>query len=136
LLLDDIVGVYDTYGGSADVTLRESVQWPINDPLLVVPAMPASTRHLSYGVTVNLSYEQPYLLARRFSTLDHLTRGRVGWNVVTGYLDSAARAMGVDQQLPHDARYDRADEFMDVVYQLWEGSWDDGAVLRDRARRI
>lgn len=136
LFLADIVGVYDTYGGSADVTLRESVQWPINDPLLVVPAMAAATKHLSYGVTVNLSYEQPYLLARRFSTLDHLTRGRVGWNIVTGYLDSAARAMGVERQLPHDERYDRADEFMDVVYQLWEGSWDDGAVLRDRARRI
>ncbi|XDF33888.1 LLM class flavin-dependent oxidoreductase [Paracidovorax avenae] len=136
LFLADIVGVYDTYGQSADVTLRESVQLPVNDPVLLVPAMAADTRHLSYGVTVNLSYEQPYLLARRFSTLDHLTRGRVGWNIVTGYLDSAARAMGVAQQMPHDERYDRADEFMDVAYQLWEGSWDDDAVLRDRARRI
>ncbi|MDA8454663.1 LLM class flavin-dependent oxidoreductase [Acidovorax sp. GBBC 3334] len=136
LFIADIVGVYDTYQQSADVTLRESVQLPINDPLLVVPAMAAVTRHLGFGVTVNLSYEQPYLLARRFSTLDHLTRGRVGWNIVTGYLDSAARAMGAPQQLAHDERYDRADEFMEVLYRLWEGSWEDGAVLRDRARRI
>ena len=136
LFIADIIGVYDTYQQSVDVTLRESVQLPINDPTLVVPAMAAVTEHLGFGVTVNLSYEQPYLLARRFSTLDHLTQGRIGWNIVTGYLDSAARAMGQQQQLAHDARYDRADEFMDVLYQLWEGSWSDGAVLRDRAGRI
>nr|WP_312987425.1 LLM class flavin-dependent oxidoreductase [Comamonas koreensis] len=136
LFIADIIGAYDTYQQSVDVTLRESVQLPINDPTLVVPAMAAVTEHLGFGVTVNLSYEQPYLLARRFSTLDHLTQGRIGWNIVTGYLDSAARAMGQRQQLAHDARYDRADEFMDVLYQLWEGSWSDSAVLRDRAGRI
>ncbi|RMX07701.1 LLM class flavin-dependent oxidoreductase [Corticibacter populi] len=136
LFIADIVGVYDTYGQSAEVTLRESVQLPINDPTLVVPAMAAVTQYLGFGVTVNLSYEQPYLLARRFSTLDHLTRGRVGWNIVTGYLDSAARAMGQPQQLAHDERYDRADEFLDVLYQLWEGSWADDAVRRDRTQRI
>ncbi|MFT4191547.1 MAG: LLM class flavin-dependent oxidoreductase [Comamonas sp.] len=136
LFIADIIGAYDTYQHSADVTLRESVQLPINDPTLVVPAMAAVTRHLGFGVTVNVSYEQPYLLARRFSTLDHLTRGRIGWNIVTGYLDSAARAMGQERQLAHDERYDRADEFMDVLYQLWESSWSDAAVLRDRERRI
>ncbi|MDH5858583.1 LLM class flavin-dependent oxidoreductase [Lampropedia aestuarii] len=136
LFLADIIGVYDTYQQSADLTLRESIQLPINDPTLVVPAMAAVTQHLGFGVTVNLSYEQPYLLARRFSTLDHLTAGRIGWNIVTGYLDSAARAMGHAEQLPHDARYDRADEFMDVVYQLWEGSWQDDAVVRDRQQRL
>ena len=76
------------------------------------------------------------LLARRFSTLDHLTRGRVGWNIVTGYLDSAARAMGLDAQLAHDERYDRADEYLEVLYKLWEGSWRDDAVLRDKAARV
>ncbi|MCA3208744.1 LLM class flavin-dependent oxidoreductase, partial [Cupriavidus sp.] len=95
-----------------------------------------ATRHLGFGVTVNLTYEQPYLLARRFSTLDHLTRGRVGWNIVTGYLDSAARAMGLDAQLAHDERYDRADEYLEVLYKLWEGSWRDDAVLRDKAARV
>ncbi|MBY4948260.1 LLM class flavin-dependent oxidoreductase [Cupriavidus respiraculi] len=136
LFLADIVGVYDVYQGNVDVTLRESIQLPVNDPLLLVPAMAAVTRHLGFGVTVNLSYEPPYLLARRFSTLDHLTRGRIGWNIVTGYLDSAARAMGVQAQLPHDQRYDRADEYLDVMYQLWEGSWEDGAVRRDKAARV
>ncbi|QEI07370.1 LLM class flavin-dependent oxidoreductase [Pigmentiphaga aceris] len=136
LFLADIVGVYETYEQSADITLREAIQLPINDPLLVVPAMAAVTRHLSFGVTVNLSYEAPYLLARRFSTLDHLTRGRVGWNIVTGYLDSAARAMGQREQIRHDERYDRADEYLEVLYKLWEGSWEDGAVKRDRNARV
>ena len=131
LFLADIVGVYDVYKAGVDLTVREAIQLPVNDPMLLVSAMAAATRHLGFGVTVNLTYEPPYLLARRFSTLDHLTEGRVGWNVVTGYLDSAARAMGLAAQLPHDERYDRADEYLDVLYQLWEGSWEDGAVRRD-----
>jgi FMN-dependent oxidoreductase (nitrilotriacetate monooxygenase family) len=87
-------------------------------------------------VTANLSYEQPYALARRFSTLDHLTKGRISWNIVTGYQDSAARAMGVDSQIDHDTRYDLAEEYMEVVYKLWEGSWEDNAVVRDMANRV
>lgn len=136
LFLADIVGVYDVYQRNVDVTLRESIQLPVNDPTLLVPAMAAATQHLGFGVTVNLTYEAPYLLARRFSTLDHLTQGRIGWNIVTGYLDSAARAMGQPAQLPHDERYDRADEYLEVLYQLWEGSWEDGAVRRDKAARV
>lgn len=136
LFLADIVGVYDVYQGNVDVTLRESIQLPVNDPMLLIPAMAAVTQNLGFGVTVNLSYEQPYLLARRFSTLDHLTRGRIGWNIVTGYLDSAARAMGLTGQLPHDERYDRADEYLDVLYKLWEGSWDEGSVRRDKGARV
>ena len=132
LFLADIVGVYDVYQRNVDVTLRESIQLPVNDPLLLVSAMAAVTSHLGFGVTVNLTYEQPYLLARRFSTLDHLTQGRVGWNIVTGYLDSAARAMGLSEQLPHDERYERADEYLEVLYKLWEGSWEADAVLRDK----
>ena len=136
LFIADIVGVYDVYQGGTTVTAREAVQLPVNDPMLLVSAMAAVTRHLGFGVTVNLSHEAPYLLARRFSTLDHLTEGRVGWNIVTGYLDSAARAMGQSGQLPHDERYDRADEYLDVLYQLWEGSWEEGAARRDKAARV
>ncbi len=136
LFLADIVGVYDVYQDSVDLTLKEAIQLPVNDPLLLVSAMAAATRHLGFGVTVNLTYEAPYLLARRFSTLDHLSNGRIGWNIVTGYLDSAARAMGLDEQIGHDERYDRADEFMDVAYQLWEGSWDDDAVRNDKSARV
>jgi FMN-dependent oxidoreductase (nitrilotriacetate monooxygenase family) len=86
-------------------------------------------------VTCTLSYEPPYTLARRMSTLDHLTKGRAGWNIVTGYLDSAAGGMGLAVQPRHDQRYDLAEEYMEVVYKLWEGSWEEGAVLRDRAGR-
>jgi FMN-dependent oxidoreductase (nitrilotriacetate monooxygenase family) len=136
LFIADIVGVYDVYQGNVDVTLRESIQMPVNDPLLLVSAMAAATRHLGFGVTVNLTYEQPYLLARKFSTLDQLSGGRIGWNIVTGYLDSAARAMGLTEQIAHDERYDRADECLELLYKLWEGSWEDSAVLRDRAARV
>ncbi|MBF8755295.1 LLM class flavin-dependent oxidoreductase [Pseudomonas guariconensis] len=136
LFIADIVGTYDVYGQSLDVTLKESIQLPVNDPLLLVSAMAAVTRHLGFGLTANLTYEAPYLFARRLSTLDHLSNGRVGWNIVTGYLDSAARAMGLAQQPEHDRRYDQADEYLQVLYKLLEGSWDDDAVVADRERRV
>jgi len=136
LFLADVVGVYDVYGGNADAAIRGAVQVPVNDPLMIVPAMAAVTKHLGFGVTCNLTYEQPFLFARRMSTLDHLTGGRIGWNIVTGYLDSAARAIGIDHQVAHDDRYDLADEYMSLVYKLWEGSWDDGAVLADRTHGL
>ena len=132
LFLADVLGIYDVYGGSADAALRGAVQVPLLDPVALVPAMAAVTTHLCFGVTCNLAYEPPYLFARRMSTLDHLTRGRIGWNIVTGYLDSAARALGYSGQMAHDDRYDLADEYMDVVYGLWEGSWRGDAVVADR----
>jgi len=136
LFLADVLGVYDVYGGSPDAALRHAVQVPVNDPLLVIPAMAVVTRHLGFGVTCALSYEPPYSFARRMSTLDHLTKGRVGWNIVTGYLASAARGMGLPDQAGHDRRYDAADDYMEAVYKLWEGSWEDGAVLADKAARV
>ncbi|MBR0877078.1 FMN-dependent oxidoreductase (nitrilotriacetate monooxygenase family) [Bradyrhizobium japonicum] len=136
LFLADVLGVYDVYGNSPDAALRNAAQTPSNEPLLLLSAMAAVTKNLGFGVTSNLSFEPPYPFARRMSTLDHLTEGRIGWNVVTGYLDSAARGAGKDKQTGHDDRYDIADEYMEVVYKLWEGSWEDDAVLRDRARGI
>jgi len=133
LFLADVLGIYDVHGGSPDAALRHAVQVPLLDPALLVPAMAAATTHLGFGITCNLAYEQPFLFARRMSTLDHLTNGRIGWNIVTGYLDSAARAMGFSRQMAHDDRYDLADEYMDVVYGLWEGSWAGDAVRADRA---
>ncbi|WP_028134271.1 LLM class flavin-dependent oxidoreductase [Bradyrhizobium japonicum] len=136
LFLADVLGVYDVYGNSPDAALRNAAQTPSNEPLLLLSAMAAVTQNLGFGVTSNLSFEPPYPFARRMSTLDHLTEGRIGWNVVTGYLDSAARGAGKDKQTGHDDRYAIADEYMEVVYKLWEGSWEDDAVLRDRARGI
>jgi FMN-dependent oxidoreductase (nitrilotriacetate monooxygenase family) len=134
LFLADVLGVYDVHGGSAEAALRHAVQVPLLDPVLLVPAMAAATRHLGFGVTVNLAYEQPFTFARRMATLDQLSAGRLGWNIVTGYLDSAARAMGFSGQMAHDDRYDLADEFMAAVYQLWERSWDDDAVRGEIGR--
>jgi FMN-dependent oxidoreductase (nitrilotriacetate monooxygenase family) len=133
LFLADVLGVYDVLGASPAAALRHAVQVPLNDPMLVIPAMAAVTTDLGFAVTANTSYEAPYLLARRLSTLDHLTGGRIGWNVVTGYLDSAARAMGEAAQRAHDDRYDVADEYLAFIYQLWEQSWADDAVVKDRA---
>ncbi len=136
LFLADILGVYDVYQGSPAPSLRASVQIPLIDPIALIPAMAHATRHLGFGVTCNLAYEPPFLFARRMATLDHLSNGRIGWNIVTGYLDSAARAVGLSEQMAHDDRYDLADEYMQVVYKLWEGGWRDDAVIRDREGRV
>jgi FMN-dependent oxidoreductase (nitrilotriacetate monooxygenase family) len=89
-------------------------------------------RLTTFGVTCALTYEHPYPFARRASTLDHLTKGRFGWNIVSGYLNSAARNFGFDQQTRHDDRYELAEEYMEVCYKLWERSWEHDAVRRDR----
>ncbi|EHS52653.1 FMN-dependent oxidoreductase, nitrilotriacetate monooxygenase family [Rhizobium sp. PDO1-076] len=136
IFLADILGVYDVYGGSVDLTLRESIQLPVHDPMMLVSAMSAVTEHLGFGVTVNANAEPPYLFARRMSTLDHLTGGRMGWNIVTGYLDSAARAIGNSAMTAHDDRYDQAEEALELLYKLWEGSWDDDAVRKDKTNRV
>ena len=94
IFLADVLGPSDVHGGSPAAALRAGIQIPANDPLLLIPAMAAVTAHLGFGVTVSATYEPPFLLARRFATLDHLTGGRIGWNIVTSYLDSAARAAG------------------------------------------
>lgn len=132
LFIADVLGTYDVYGSSNEAAIRHGAQVPVNDPILLVSAMAAVTENLGFGITAGTAYEHPYPFARRMTTLDHLTNGRVGWNVVTGYLPSAARNMGHDDQLEHDQRYDVADEYLEVTYKLWEGSWEDDAVVRDR----
>jgi len=131
LFLADVLGLYDVHGGGVEATVRGGVQWPLLEPTVAVPAMAAVTDRLGFGVTASITYGQPYLLARTFATLDHFTGGRVAWNVVTSYQDSAARNLGLTRQLPHDERYDRADECLDALYRLWEGSVEPGAVVRD-----
>ncbi|MFT4267437.1 MAG: LLM class flavin-dependent oxidoreductase [Xenophilus sp.] len=136
LFIADVLGVYDTYQNSADASIRRAVQIPLNDPLMQVSAMAAATERLGFGITVSATYEQPYALARRFSSLDHLTSGRIAWNVVTSYLDGAARNLGYDRQVSHDERYALADEVVDVCYKLWEGSWEEDAVVSDRKNQV
>lgn len=136
LFIADVLGVLDTHGGSIAETLKQGVQTPSIDPVLAISAMAAATRHLGFAVTLSTTYEQPYNLARKLTTLDHLTGGRIGWNIVTSALDSAARNLGFDRQVPHRERYKIAEEFLDVTYKLWEGSWEDGAVVLDREAGI
>ena len=136
LFIADVLGVYDTYQGSHDASVRRAMQIPVHDPLMQVSAMAAATEKLGFGITVSATYEQPYALARRFSSLDHLTKGRVAWNIVTSYLDGAARNLGLERQISHDERYEIAEEVVDVCYQLWESSWQDDAVVEDRENQI
>lgn len=136
LFIADITGVYDVYQNNIDLTLRESIQLPSHDPTTLVSAMAAVTQHLGFGVTVNLSYETPYQFARRFASLDHLTQGRIGWNIVTGYLDSAQRLIGQSALKDHDLRYDQAEEFLALCYKYWEGSWESDALLKDKQHRV
>ncbi|NPD16759.1 LLM class flavin-dependent oxidoreductase [Xinfangfangia sp. D13-10-4-6] len=136
MFIADAYGHYDTYGGTPDQALRLGVQVPRNDPALLVSAMAHATRHLGFGITMSTTYEPPFALARRFSTLDHLTEGRIGWNIVTSAQDSAARNFGRTAQAGHAERYAMAEEYLEVCYRLWEDSWQEGAVLADRQRGI
>lgn len=136
VFIADVLGTYDVYQGSRDAAVRQGAQAPVNDPLLVVPLMAAVTKHLGFGVTSSVTHEHPYLFARRMTTLDHLTNGRVGWNIVTSYLKSAAVNMGRAGQIKHDERYDIAEEYVDVCYKLWEESWEGDAVKLDKENGI
>ena len=131
VFIADSIGFNDVHGGSVEAAIRYGAQVPKLDPFMAIPAMALVTEHLGFGITGNISYEPPYLFARRLSTLDHLTNGRAGWNIVTGHYESGARAMGQTGVVEHDRRYDIADEFMSLMYALWETSWEDGAVVAD-----
>ena len=102
------------------------------EPLTVLAALAVSTSRIGLIATASTTYTEPFNLARQFSSLDHISRGRIGWNVVTSWLAPAARNYGDAQQVSHAERYERAEEFMSVVNGLWD-SWGEGAELDDRA---
>ncbi|CAG9978556.1 unnamed protein product [Clonostachys byssicola] len=132
LFLADTYGGYDTYEGSLDNCIRRAAQWPMTDPTIPISAMAAVTKNLSFAITASTSFEPPFLLAKRLSTLDHFTRGRVGWNIVTSWKKAAFKAIGLDNPIEHDERYAQADEYLRVLYKLWEGSWADDAIIANR----
>ncbi|WP_323039443.1 NtaA/DmoA family FMN-dependent monooxygenase [Gemmobacter sp.] len=134
LFFADTPGVFDRYLDRADEAVRHGVCWPTHDPMALLPAMAAATTHLGFAVTMSVSTVQPYALVRSLCTFDYLSGGRAGWNVVTGHLRGEHRAMGQDQ-VAHDDRYDRADEFMQVCRKLWSGIAPD-ALVCDRATGI
>jgi len=130
LFLADIHGIYDGYAGSRNASLTHAVQVPGSDPLLMVSALAAATKNIGFACTYSTTYHAPYECARAFSSLDHFTKGRIGWNIVTSYVKNA-EYNGLGTMLPHDERYDRAEEYMEVVYKLWEGSWEEDAATRN-----
>jgi FMN-dependent oxidoreductase (nitrilotriacetate monooxygenase family) len=128
----DRLAMSSTYGDSLEVGVAFGDQDAIRlDPIPVLALMAAGTRYLGLGATRSTTYYHPYHLARTFATLDHLSRGRAAWNVVTSVNQAEAQNFGYEEHLDHDRRYDRADEFMEVIFRLWE-SWQDGALLLDR----
>ena len=132
----DVVGLYGPVNGDYSVNAREGLQIPSNDPSVLLSALAVNTKHLGLAFTSSVMQAHPFEFARRASTLDHISRGRVAWNIVTSTQENAARNFGLDRLTAHDERYEWADEYLDVVYKLWEGSWDDGALLKDRAHVV
>jgi long-chain alkane monooxygenase len=120
LFLADVIGVYDVYRGNRETAVAKAVQFPTNDPAMLVSGMAAATEHLGFAFTSSVLQKHPFTFAREISTLDHLTRGRVAWNVVASYLESTGRNYGFPGLMGHDERYDLADEYLEVCYQLWE----------------
>lgn len=105
------------------------------EPITIIAALAGATERLGLIATASTTYSEPYNLARQFASLDHITDGRVGWNIVTSWVSGAGPNFGDDRQIEHAERYDRAWEFVDVVGKLWD-SWDDGAILDDRAAGV
>lgn len=131
MMLEDSTYVSDIYDGTFEAELKYTVRAPKNDPLPLIPLLAAATERLGFVGTMSTSFYQPFHLARLVSTLDHLTGGRVGWNIVTSAGAIAAQNFGMEDLPPHDERYEIAEEFVDVVEKLWS-SWDRDAVVMDR----
>jgi FMN-dependent oxidoreductase (nitrilotriacetate monooxygenase family) len=131
----DVVGLYNDFKGSYKKHVEAGLQIPSNDPSVILSALAYNTEHLGLAFTSNIVQEHPFNFARKISTLDHASKGRIAWNIVTNPLANAAHNFG-QELTPHDERYEWASEYVDVTYKLWEGSWDDGALLQDRTRGV
>jgi FMN-dependent oxidoreductase (nitrilotriacetate monooxygenase family) len=131
MFFDDRLAMPGIYGGSVAEAVRYGARPVKLDLSIVLGILAGATRHIGLGATYSTTYYAPFHVARTFATLDHVSGGRAAWNIVTSVNDSEAQNFGIDQALGHDARYDRADEFMDVVTGLWD-SWEDDALVLDR----
>ena len=130
IFLADVLAPYDVYKDSYEDTVRYAVQCPVHDPVALVPVIGCATEKLGIGITISTTFDTPYGMVRRLSTLDHLTEGRLGWNVVTSYSKNEFKAMGLKEIVPHEERYERADEFIEVCNRLWD-SWENDAIIAD-----
>ncbi|NKZ10810.1 NtaA/DmoA family FMN-dependent monooxygenase [Mycolicibacterium septicum DSM 44393] len=126
---------FDTYRNSLDPAAVDGVFFPTLDPFLIASIVAASTTELGIAVTASTTDSHPFRLARTISTLDQLSNGRAGWNIVFGNTLSAARHYGREMLTPPQY-YELADEVIDIMLKLWEGSWDDGAVVEDKKSRV
>jgi FMN-dependent oxidoreductase (nitrilotriacetate monooxygenase family) len=136
LFFADVIGAYDVYGGDWRATAREGAQFPTADPLVLLAALAPATEHLGLALTSSVFYQHPFAFARQISTLDHISGGRVAWNIVTSVIENGARNVGLGKLPAHDDRYLWAEEYTEVVYKLWEHSWDDDALVRDPATGV
>lgn len=127
----DLNYISDTYKYALEPALANATQVPEHDPIPLLSDMAAATRHIGVASTFSTSQHHPFYAARMWATLDHLTGGRAGWNVVTSINHNQDANFGVERP-PADLRYDRAHEFMEVCRKLW-ASWDEDAVVADRA---
>ncbi len=134
VIIEDKVMVSDAYGGTMAADLKHGIA-PKHDPAPLATLMAYCTKRLGIVPTLSSSFYPPFLLARMVATMDHLAHGRMGWNIVTSAEDRAAQNFGLDKLYEHDLRYEMADEYLDLVIQLWE-SWEPDAVVRDRERGI
>lgn len=134
MFIADVLAPYDTYNGNSDATVKWGVQCPVHEPATLVPIVACATKHLGIGVTLSNAFEHPYSMARRLSTLDHLSSGRVAWNIVSSFNKCEFDAYGRDY-VPRGDRYDMLDEYLDVCYQLWD-AWEPDAIVRDRESGI
>jgi FMN-dependent oxidoreductase (nitrilotriacetate monooxygenase family) len=134
LFFADTPGVFDRYKDRMDEAIRYGVCWPTMDPITLLGAIAGATENLGLAATVSTGPHHPYSVVRQLSTLDYMSGGRVGWNIVTGHLRGEHRAYGL-QELPHDERYDRAEEYMEICYALWN-SVGEGAIIADKASGI
>ena len=132
VLIEDTAMVEDTFGGSAERTLARGLMAPKNDPIPLVPLMVQGSKHIGVIATISTTQYPPYLAARQAVSLDHLTDGRYGMNVVTSVTHRVGQNYGYDKLPPHDERYARAEEWVDVVNKLWN-SWDEDALVHDQA---
>ncbi|MDT5279984.1 MAG: hypothetical protein QOJ20_1179, partial [Mycobacterium sp.] len=131
IMIEDTLMVSEAYGGTSEVYLKYATMAPKHDPAPLAAIMAAATSNLGIVATMSTTFYPPFLLARLCSTLDSIAEGRFGWNIVTSGEDGSAQNFGMDKLTEHDLRYDIADEYLDLVCQLWE-SWEPDAVIRDR----
>ena len=128
---DDRLSMPDMYGRNHAHTVQHGIRCVKLDAVTVLTVMGMATERLGLGATYSTTYYEPFHVARVFATLDLMTHGRAAWNVVTSLNDGEARNMGRDEVLDHDLRYDRADEFMEIVHGHWD-AWEDDAIVQDK----